>query len=458
MWGPLITCVKSPIYDVLNAMSAAAACGAPLQMKNCERSLKTVGVRRSVRRAPPMNAIEETVFLRRSRIKEATAVILRNPFALREGAIVTVNDLSKEERGLRCNCVCPNCKAPFEARLGDVRVHHFAHSGIGCSEETAYIHGLFLLVKEYVEAGNPICLPELRIFFHRDRDLTFTKENFFDHISFELLNPKDAWVFCMPKTRIVFDRAEIVFSGERPSVLILTKKDAKLAVVVKPPATVCKETIPKRYKDLATVVMDLLDYGETFSECKKEEIFELLKTDRIFYWLFSPKALNAIPKANAKNDEYKEYCRKRDETLRQEEERRIQEEAARLQRQREERERAEKQRQERLRIKNEREKQLRQEQQEQQRAERERAQAARRLEPASGSPQRYRESVSGYEVIKIKGMDFNQKDVIRDSLGNRWVKCRKCGRVFREDKIDGLEADSNFIVCRDCKGQSDRFA
>lgn len=32
---------------------------------------------------------------------------VKNPFGLRNGKHITVNDLREDERGLACNCVCP---------------------------------------------------------------------------------------------------------------------------------------------------------------------------------------------------------------------------------------------------------------------------------------------------------------------------------------------------------------
>ena len=54
---------------------------------------------------------------------------LRNPFGLRDGQVIMIEDVPNGQNGLRCNCICPACKEPFEARMGEVRRHHFAHSG-----------------------------------------------------------------------------------------------------------------------------------------------------------------------------------------------------------------------------------------------------------------------------------------------------------------------------------------
>lgn len=39
----------------------------------------------------------------------------KNPFAKRNGRIITINDLN--ENGLRCNCKCPVCYGTFVARM-----------------------------------------------------------------------------------------------------------------------------------------------------------------------------------------------------------------------------------------------------------------------------------------------------------------------------------------------------
>lgn len=59
---------------------------------------------------------------------------LRNPFGLQNGQIIMIEDIDKAHNGLHCNCVCPACKEPFVARMGNVKQHHFAHSGKGCEE------------------------------------------------------------------------------------------------------------------------------------------------------------------------------------------------------------------------------------------------------------------------------------------------------------------------------------
>lgn len=50
---------------------------------------------------------------------------MRIPFGLTaDGRMVAVGDVP---RGRACECICPECKGPLQARHGDINVHHFAH-------------------------------------------------------------------------------------------------------------------------------------------------------------------------------------------------------------------------------------------------------------------------------------------------------------------------------------------
>lgn len=79
-------------------------------------------------------------------------------YALDKNRVLThVDDVL---RGLRCQCVCPHCKAPLYAKnTGLIREHHFAHAkGKECeyANETA----LHLLAKQIVLETGKIMLPK----------------------------------------------------------------------------------------------------------------------------------------------------------------------------------------------------------------------------------------------------------------------------------------------------------
>ena len=276
----------------------------------------------------------------------------------------------------------------------------------------------YLLLKEYIETGHPICLPELKIYFKASTSIIYVEDNFFDYIGFERLHQYDTEIQCSNKTRVFFDCTEIVYSGDRPTALIASKSKSKLAIIVKPPASVCKEVFPKKYKDYSTVVLDLSYYDYELSNSKKDEIFSLLQSDKIYYWVYSKKAINGIPAANKKNEEYRAYCEKR--------EKEDQAEKARI---------AEKKRKEKEK--------------------REALLSSLNSSSTGGSHMPSREApkqeIPGYEMVAIRKKDFSQKELIRDSLGRRWVKCKQCQKVFREDKAFSIDPDTNFGLCNICK-------
>ncbi len=75
----------------------------------------------------------------------------------KDGVLTHVDEVLK---GLRCQCVCPHCKAPLYAKnAGLIREHHFAHAkGTEC--EYARESALHLLAKQIVRETGSIMLPK----------------------------------------------------------------------------------------------------------------------------------------------------------------------------------------------------------------------------------------------------------------------------------------------------------
>ena len=75
------------------------------------------------------------------------------------GKIVGIDEV---EKGLACNCVCPNCGAVLEARKGKVNIHHFAHYD---KDDTSFCSesALHLAAKEVLKEEREIMLPSLRV-------------------------------------------------------------------------------------------------------------------------------------------------------------------------------------------------------------------------------------------------------------------------------------------------------
>jgi len=250
---------------------------------------------------------------------------LKNPFGLRDGKVIMIADLGTDERGLACDCVCPLCHDHFEARLGSKRVHHFAHNGTGCDQLSAYLLGLYSVLKEYLLSGAAFPVPELgisypggliplsnekgvksgRYFYGRNAGLKYSK-------------------VCQAFSKC-FDNCEIISSEKTkcPTALIAHYKERRLAFVIKPPNTVCKDFEVKPFGDIATLKLDLTPYGNSIANSTTKEMQRIFCMDGICSWLYSPSVKSEIDKINedratqkAEQERLQEEARKRQEEIR----------------------------------------------------------------------------------------------------------------------------------------------
>lgn len=243
--------------------------------------------------------------------------ILKNPFGLRDGHIITVNDLNPAfERGIECACVCPYCKDPFEARMGDKRIWHFAHTGKGCDQVLAYLEGLYRLFKEFLE-NNEFTIPELNIFYNviRTRKVEITTENYTQYLS---LVPNYAYSKkkrLFGEKRIRFDGAEIEYSSNgRPKAVIGTFNNKRLAFVVAPPSTVCNDYDARPYKNVASLELSMDLFGEELGAANTEALHDMFSNPKNYIWLQSPMIIKCFDEINAEmaiaHSEYEERQRR----------------------------------------------------------------------------------------------------------------------------------------------------
>ncbi len=355
---------------------------------------------------------------------------LKNPFALRDGKIIMVEDLRDDERGLACNCRCPACNDRFEARLGNVRVHHFSHNGEGCDEVAAFLSGMYMLVKEFIDA-NKIKLPPLNVYWAFD-SVRYTEENFFSLICFKPSNGFYNTTNVYPEKTLIFDHSEIVYKSKKPVAIILTCRESKIALRIKPPATVCKQFEIKQYENLATICFDASNIK--FGELNKNDISKILLTETDNWsWIFTDKALKALNEINRRNDLRQKQIQK-------------------------EREEAQKKRAEALRLQEEKRKRN----QELELMRKQQQQTALNSPKASSMPKERIDKdkmySKGYEEVKDK--DFYQQDeIIRDRFDQRWVMCRNCGKIDLDINFSeyGGIGSTNLGVCRDCTMSSKLF-
>lgn len=235
---------------------------------------------------------------------------LKNPFALRNNEIVTINDIHKEEKGLKCNCVCPKCKEPLLAKLGDVNIHHFSHSSnTKCNETNSYINALYLLLNEYLK-NHKLYLPEIKVGYNLINYPPITYDNVASRVYLIQNHSYDRTIRIYKSCTCKFDKYEIIQDDEVPEALIVTKCgdnniEHKLAIVITPPRTVCITFKGKSYKEYNTLQIDLSNKLDMIQSSTKSELLEnLFKDTSLYSWLSNSKIKRAYPKIIENSEKY----------------------------------------------------------------------------------------------------------------------------------------------------------
>lgn len=85
-------------------------------------------------------------------------------FGLRNEKLVSISEISEQEKGLKCNCICPGCGARLQAKIGSgKKQRHFAHNNETCDIIGAQQTALHLLTKDIIEESGEIFLPPLTV-------------------------------------------------------------------------------------------------------------------------------------------------------------------------------------------------------------------------------------------------------------------------------------------------------
>ena len=363
---------------------------------------------------------------------------LRNPFGLQNGQIIMIDDIDKAHNGSKCNCVCPACKEPFIARMGDKNQHHFAHSGKGCDEINAYMTGLYMLLSEYL-TSNKLYLPPVIVGFELSAYAFWTQENVAEH-SWLLPKSRDHNIeeLAYKEKRIYFDKAEIVRNNDGvPQAILAQKNDSQLAIRITPPDTVCKVGEAKKYKDVTTLEIDLSNAEDIISGGKKDEIFDYINNnDSIFCWVYNPKIIKAFPQIIKRSKAYYDKAQQRIKQQEEERKKRALEEKRKIKE-------AEEYRKKWLiehadEIRKAEEKRIQQEAEDKIRIETQ----MKRMEE--------QKFYDGFEEVKNS---FNQQEkIIRDKYGIRWIQCERCGKIGQEGEFVsyGGKNHVNLGVCKKC--------
>lgn len=339
---------------------------------------------------------------------------IRNPFALKDGKIIVIEDIPKEKNGLKCDCICPNCKEPFIARMGDIKCHHFAHSGKSCKEINAFMTGMYMLLNEYLSKKNTIYLPPVIVGFTLSAYSYISSHTVEEdtYLLSESINENHEVLVKKGVEKACFDYSEIALSSSgKPEAIVVKKGARSMAIRITPPSTICKIKAASRYKEMSTLEIDLFKCENMFYEKKKEEIYSYLKENKTIYrWIYNTLKSEAYPRIMKRSKAFYDAAQER--MRKEKEERRLQ-----IQKQLE----FSKKLNSPSRISSEK--------------------------PIVDKETKYK---NGYDEVKDK---FTQQDEpIYDSSGKRWIKCEKCGKIkLAEQFCDyGGKNRVNTGECYDC--------
>lgn len=338
-------------------------------------------------------------------------LMLMNPFAMKDGKMICIADLSTTERGLKCNCKCVACEAPLIARMGNVNEHHFAHSQKLCDEGQAYIQGMYQLAKEILETSKYITLPGLKIAYRHSISPQITLENISHHIR---LIPADTLEEDQVQYILLFEQMTIPITetyikykhNKNIEALIVTSNKKELAIKIALPPTVCKDYKSKPVKGLSTLEIDFMNKEYELNILTRKEFSQMIVTDVLYKsWISNLKVTKVYDHIIEENDRFIETYKKKQEEKRAK--RKAWEEDQRKIRQQE-------------------------------------LKTQLLMKPKAGIPvfsssieslvPRKEQIEKGYEEIVDK-FDKESTEIIRDSFGNRWVYCILCHRIKHVDEM-----------------------
>lgn len=378
---------------------------------------------------------------------------VRNPLAIRNGEIIGIDDLTSEENGLKCNCYCPCCKGKFEAKMGDKRIHHFAHNHDGCDEELAFLCGLYKAFKQFLDLED-FTLPKLSLFCRFGIVEKITESNFDEFVNIHFFSGcNDVFECCAPK-KIKFDETEIVYSDKkRPIAVIARIKKKQLAIVIQAPKIGCNFHKVTQYKDYATIKLDV-------SNVDIDEFYHINNVYNYFrnesrQWISNPSVIKYIDKIQNENFLIYEENQKKNEQLKKQQIKDMvdrQRKSAELEK-----------------LKKKKMMQKRQQKESDERNKRDLLEILKQTkityykennlgipDVTSNGLYKFVESFGNNREtlshLEVDDKFFQDKEPIRDHWGKRWLRCRKCNIIAVESDFTD-ERTANFGICKKCAYQ-----
>lgn len=233
-------------------------------------------------------------------------------YGLKENKILHISQISSENRGEKCGCICPLCKQKLQARLGTgKRAPHYAHSVKECDIDYASETALHMLAKEILAEHRYIKLPSHEI-------TTYEEDIFIDYsLGFEGRDEQSEPYLCLKETNFTFDHAQLEKRMENiiPDVLIWREgfEDRKLIIEIAVTHFIDKEKEEKiKQMKAPCIEIDLSQYHlEIFDrDILKQKLLDEVENKK---WIYNRHIVEGIKIVNERNKKISEKMQKKRE-------------------------------------------------------------------------------------------------------------------------------------------------
>ncbi len=216
---------------------------------------------------------------------DASAYDIKLKYGLRNGDLIDISEITKEQKGLKCNCTCPGCGRKLQARLGNGKKQpHFAHNGEACNLVAAQQSALHILAKDIIKEEMKVCFPSLKVKM-TDIPQNVIKSYYYD-VPEELVY-KPSQILVCEKVELEKKVSDIV-----PDIVVtIGGKECLIEIAVTHFIDEVKNEKIKRI-GLPVVEIDLSDLSR--EDYSKESIRKVLLNDNeLKRWVYNPKSEEA---------------------------------------------------------------------------------------------------------------------------------------------------------------------
>jgi hypothetical protein len=233
-------------------------------------------------------------------------------YGLKESKLCHIDEV---ENGLKCNCVCPNCKEKLVAKQGEINEHHFAHDSKECDITIAQETALHIMAKEILAEYKIIKLPKFELYSktgflpkkeYREFDKRINKDNvvnYFVGSSIECVQSFDDVYLEKHKKDIVPDLYCEYDNG-----------DSKMLVEISVTNFINENKYIKiKANKIPTIEINLSSYKDKIETLTKRRLGDILIDDlELKKWIYHPQYEHEVDVIADKN---REYINKQIETL-----------------------------------------------------------------------------------------------------------------------------------------------